>query len=199
MKNLIVLYANNIRCIRNYIQRAVKYLIEKTKYKLSWFSFLEVLNSPLVSLKLKWYFGDITQGTPYFLPGKWVKSKEKTGYLTPIQIKYFGINIVYLGWKTKYNNYRFEWNPMISIVLFGKQFCIWFIPKVQQDHTIDSYWEAWLTYKYKTKGTKFERLIQLFEKYSCTWVDNKTKNDHYLFILKKKYLKTYLPWKMGKH
>ena len=36
-------------------------------------SFLGVLNSPFRRLKLKWYFGDIEHGTPYFLPRKWVK------------------------------------------------------------------------------------------------------------------------------
>ena len=33
---------------------------------------LKVFNSPLKGLKLKWYFGEIKHGTPYFLPRKWV-------------------------------------------------------------------------------------------------------------------------------
>ena len=40
-------------------------------------SFLDVLNSPFKGLKLKWYFGDIEHGTPYFLPRKWVKCNKK--------------------------------------------------------------------------------------------------------------------------
>ena len=42
-------------------------------------SFLGVLNSPLKGLKLKWYFGDIEHGTPYFLPRKWVKCNLDDG------------------------------------------------------------------------------------------------------------------------
>ena len=40
-------------------------------------SFLGVLNSPFKGLKLRWYFGDIEHGTPYFLPRKWVKCNKK--------------------------------------------------------------------------------------------------------------------------
>ena len=42
-------------------------------------SFLDVLNSPFKGLKLKWYFGNIEHGTPYFLPRKWVKCNLDDG------------------------------------------------------------------------------------------------------------------------
>ena len=48
----------------------MKKLIKTIKYNLL---FLKVLNSPFKGLKLKWYFGEIKHGTPYFLPRKWVK------------------------------------------------------------------------------------------------------------------------------
>ena len=54
--------------------KKIKALLNSVKYKLS---FLGVLNSPLKGLKLKWYFGNIKHGTPYFLPGKWVKCNKE--------------------------------------------------------------------------------------------------------------------------
>ena len=42
-------------------------------------SFLGVLNSPFRGLKLRWYFGEIKHGTPYFLPRKWVKCNLEDG------------------------------------------------------------------------------------------------------------------------
>ena len=101
-------------------------------------SFLGVLNSPFRGLKLKWYFGDIEHGTPYFLPRKWVKNK-------PVPIKYFGFNFTTLGWKTKWEDYRFEWSPSISLVIFGKQLFIEILPNIKTDDStiaIDCYWEA---------------------------------------------------------
>lgn len=170
------------------------------KYFISKFDFLQVLNSPFVGLKLRFYFGEIKQGTPYFLPRKWVKSKTKDGYLNPVSIKHFGINIVGLGWKTKWDEYdfRFEWSPMISIVLFGKQFVIWFIPNIGKKPYQESYWECWLAYKYGTKGSIRERLEQLYKIYQCTYTsyttDNignpiKTTHDDMPYIIKQKWLK----------
>ena len=135
-------------------------------FKYQW-SFLGVLNSPFRGLKLKWYFGKIQHGTPYFLPRKWVKcdledalkawdklgersqqayerTKGKTTWLEyyikhhtkPVPIKYFYFHFVTLGWKTKWSEYRFEWSPMFSIVLFGKQICVWIMPNIGDVSTI---------------------------------------------------------------
>jgi len=201
-----------------------KQLIANFKYK---YSFLKVLNSPFVGLKLKWYFGEIEHGTPYFLPRRWVKCdridavkawyelkdikkielvKENANaieifisnyiksYTKPVQIKYFGWQFTTLGWKTKWDDYRFEWSPILSIVLFGKQICIWIMPKFELDDymiALDCYWEAWLTYKNMTDKTKskIERLQHLKEIYSCSWgSEDEGYTDYYQFILKKKYL-----------
>jgi hypothetical protein len=202
------------------------------KFK-AWFkynlSFLNVLNSPLKGLKLVWYFGDISKGTPYFLPRKLakmtledcqqalekdLKNSETMGwkFVHPptidayknrrkfVPIKYFGINYTTLGWKTKYDSYRYEWCPMFSLVIFGKQLHITIVPNVKNneyDFYFDSYWEAYLNWEYETdkKATKEERFKQLIDKYSCTWISRKDnvdiKNDHYLQILSPKYLTIY--------
>ena len=196
-------------------------MFKSLKYKLK---FLKILNSPFVGLKLKWYFGEIQHGTPYFLPRKWIKCNLEDGlkawnklgehsqkaylrsqtqqewikkyaksYTKPIPIKYFGWDFTSLGWKTKWGSYRFEWSPMISIVLFGKQICIWFMPNINLDEyriALDCYWEAWLTYEYDTDKSKSveERLKELFSKYSCTWGSEKNGYiDYYPIILKKKH------------
>jgi hypothetical protein len=41
------------------------------------FEYLKVFNSPFKRPKLKWYFGEVAIGTPYFFPRKWVKPTHK--------------------------------------------------------------------------------------------------------------------------
>lgn len=150
-------------------------------YKLRW---LKILNSPFKVPSAWLYFGKIKHGTPYFLPRKWINMSDKRGYQKAIPLK-LGIQIIGLGWKTKFDKYRHEWNPMISAVGFNRQFCIWFGLKETMSNMC--YWEAWLTYFYdtdKSNGRK-ERLSELREKYSANW-GNKDKGytDYYPIILK---------------
>ena len=202
--------------------KKIKALLNSIKYKLS---FLGILNSPFKGLKLKWYFGNIEHGTPYFLPRKWVKCNKEDAlkswnnlknetrevyekynggiehwtdhyiknYTKPVQIKYFGFNFTTLGWKTKWDDYRFEWSPSISLILFEKQLFIEILPNIKTDDStiaIDCYWEAWLNYKYKTDKSKSveKRLEELQKEYSCSW-GNKEKGytNYYPIILKNKY------------
>ena len=201
--------------------KKIKALLNSVEYKLS---FLSVLNSPFRGLKLKWYFGEIKHGTPYFLPRKWVKCDLEDGleawnklgkysqnaylrsqtqqewikkytktHTKPIPIKYFGWNFTSLGWKTKWDDYRFEWSPSISLILFGKQLFIEILPNIKTDDStiaIDCYWEAWLNYKYKTDKSKSieKRLEELQKEYSCSWGDEeKGYTNYYPIILKNKY------------
>ena len=196
-----------------------KYLYKKFHSLLYHFDYLGVLNSPFKGLKLKWYFGKIQHGIPYFLPRKWVKmtkadceealqrdleNAEKHGwkYTTnrtweyyknhtkPVQIKYFGFDSCSLGWKTKWDDYRFEWSPCYSLVIFGKQICVWVFPNIEKSTVgVYCYWEAWLNYRLtdKTKS-KEERIKELKTKYSCTWGNSDTGYvDYYPIILKEKY------------
>ena len=41
------------------------------------FEYLKVFNSPFKRPKLKWYFGKIAIGTPYFYPRRWVKPTQQ--------------------------------------------------------------------------------------------------------------------------
>ena len=200
--------------------KKLKQWISNIKY--NW-SYLGVLNSPFVGLRLKWYFGKIQHGTPYFLPRKWVKcdmndaliawnkiredmkcahdkakwlNKYIESYTKPVPIKYFGWDSCTLGWKTKWDDYRFEWAPCYSLVIFGKQLFVCIIPKMKSKDDFgirqDCYWEAWLTYAYRTDKTKSkaERLQETIKQYSCTWGNEKEGyTDYYPFILKNKYHK----------
>ena len=204
--------------------KKIKQWISNLKY---YWSYLGVLNSPFVGLKLKWYFGKIQHGTPYFLPRKWVKCNLNDGlkawnklgehsqnaylrsqtqqewiekytksYTKTIPIEYFGSNSTTLGWKTKWDDYRFEWAPCYSLVIFGKQLFVCVIPKIKTKDNFgirqDCYWEAWLTYHYRTdkSESKEYRLRDTIRQYSCTWGNEKEGyTDYYPFILKKKYHK----------
>ena len=200
------------------------------KYK---YSFLKVLNSPFVGLKLKCYFGEIVHGTPYFLPRKWVKATPKLAHeatvksieddlnynkrnpqyarkiksydevfegkmrcLYPIPIKYFDWHFTTLGWKTKWEEYRYEWTPSLSVVIFGKQLFIQILPSCDPINDIlrvDCYWESWLNWEYNTDKSKSkkERFEELIKKHSNTWGSKEEWTDYYLQILNKKYLKLY--------
>lgn len=150
--------------------------------------FISYLNSPFVKPKLKFYFGKIAIGTPYFFPRKAIKDSEKPGYIKFIPKK-IGFDIVKLGWKTKWSQYRFEWSPVISFVFFKWQIALTIVAP-EKDH----YWESWLYYQYKTDKTKSkkERAIQCQKEYPQNWTrtfEGETMNiNFYETILKKKYL-----------
>lgn len=162
-------------------------MIQKIK---NWFkynlSFLLILNSPFKFPRIKFYFGNIEKGVPYFLPRKHTKNGYKD--------KKFGFNWCTLGWKTKWNSIRHEYNPMLSFVAFGKQIHI----DIYGSKHCYSYWEAWLYYHSTRKmkevpQTKYCRLMKTLDLYSNTWIHYdkgiKIEENRYKNILKKKYLK----------
>lgn len=109
------------------------------------------------------------------------KRKSQRAHPTKWQIKIIG-----LGYKYKFDYPRHEFNPMLSIVGFNRQFCVYvgfsdFIANA-------SYWEAWLFYRDSTKGTTKERVKQCRENYSITWENKEGRTDYYNQILKNKYL-----------
>ena len=179
------------------------------------FTYLRALFSPFKPFKLKWYFGEITIGTPYFYPRNWVKYTnqdvidaanesladkkliKKTfdewceyyrGHQKAVPKK-FGFDFVPLGWKTKWDDYRFEWAPLWSFVFLKWQIVVMFIAP-EQSH----YWESWLYYYRDTDKSKSkqERIKECREKAPQIWTshkDGKTeKIDYYNLILRKKYL-----------
>lgn len=158
-------------------------------------NYWKVLFSPFKPFKLKFYFGRITIGTPYFLPRKLVNvSKEEAmneaferygklksvgNYVTYDQVykealrnkkfvpKKFGFDFVRLGWKSKWSDtdYRFEWQPLISFVFYKWQFVI-FISAPNPEH----YWPCWLYYERNTNKSKsiVKRIEQARREFPCT-------------------------------
>jgi len=103
--------------------------------------------------------------------------------------KKIGFDFVSLGWKTKFDEYRFEWSPMWSFVFFKWQIAVTFVtPK------IDHYWECWLQYRYRTNksNTTQERLEQARKDFPCEWTTHydgvKESVCYWDKILKKKWL-----------
>lgn len=157
------------------LRKKIRNKYQSLKYKLTWFKFLRVYNSPFKTPIIKVYWGPIAHGTPYFFPRKQVKISDKEAYnqafekyrylrssgQTPSFFKLieesrkstkfvnrkFGFNFVELGYKTKWSDtdYRFEHGPAISFVFLRKQLFI-----TWQVPDAEIYWEAWLYYHYHT-------------------------------------------------
>lgn len=142
------------------------------------------IGNPLLTPSIKVYAGKIKHGTPYFLPRRWVKKKNKKGlYAKPTT--WFNFQVVNLGYKIKWDewDYRFEWSPMISIVFCKLQFCIWIVPK-----HYSYYWECWLVYrKVKRLNPQLSQLecIKIArEKLPQMWKDAKgNKTDYWELLL----------------
>lgn len=111
-------------------------------------------------------------------------NKMNCSYAVPKKI---GFDFVPLGWKTKWDSYRFEWNPMISFVFFKWQIAVTFVAPYEMH-----YWEPWLYYTRETKGTTAERIAQCRKEAPQTWTSHsdgkKETTDYYNLILKKKWL-----------
>jgi hypothetical protein len=186
------------------------------KYILERFRWLKVLNSPFKPFKIGFYAGKTRVGVPYFYPRKWVKytdedaikaSVEHKANKNKVQVsdkqlfemykKYnkavplkIGFSYCSLGWKTKYDDFRHEWNPILSFVFFGYQIALTFYSPYHSH-----YWEPWLYYEYRTDKTKSkrERIEQCIKEAPETWSsgsdESKVTTDYYPLILKSKYLK----------
>lgn len=164
-------------------------MLTKIKYFLGKFTFLGIYNSPFKTPKVKLYLGKIRYGTPYFYPRRWVKSKDREGYLVAIPKK-IGFDFVDLGWKTKWSDtdYRFEWDPRWSFVFFKWQLCVFFVVP----HS-SNYWESYLYYKHHTpkKKSKKERVEQCIREFPQVYISHSKegveKINYYPLILKTKY------------
>ena len=183
------------------------------KYTLERFRWVKALFSPFKPFKVSFYIGKTRVGVPYFYPRKFVKYTEEDiqkaidkhkannnlvkvtdkqlydyykNYTKAVDLK-VGFSYCSLGWKTKYDSYRHEWNPVLSFVFFGYQIALTFYSPYGSH-----YWESWLYYEYETDKTKSkrERIEQCRKEASETWTSSTEGTvDYYERILKKKYLK----------
>ena len=113
---------------------------------------------------------------------------EKKNYNFAVPRK-IGFSYCSLGWKTKYEEFRHEWNPILSFVFFGYQIALTFYSPYHSH-----YWEPWLYYEYRTDKTKSkrERIEQCRKEAPETWSsgsgESKVTTDYYPLILKQKYI-----------
>ena len=114
--------------------------------------------------------------------------EEMLNYSYPVPKK-IGFDFVSLGWKTKWDSYRHEWNPLISFVFFKWQIAVMMIP----DHD-SHYWESWLYYTRETdkSNTIAERIAQCRKEAPQIWTRHngdgtKETTNYYNLILKKKW------------
>ena len=189
------------------------------KYTIQSLRWVKALFSPFKPFKVGLYMGKTQVGIPYFLPRKWVKytdedaikaSVEHKANKNKVQVsdkqlfemykKYnkavplkVGFSYCSLGWKTKWtsDDFRHEWNPILSFVFFGYQIALTFYSPYHSH-----YWEPWLYYEYATDKTKSkrERIEQCRKENNQTWTSHKhdeepVTTDYYTKILKSKYLK----------
>jgi hypothetical protein len=115
---------------------------------------------------------------------------EKKNYKFAVPLK-VGFSYCSLGWKTKYDDFRHEWNPILSFVFFGYQIALTFYSPYHSH-----YWESWLYYEYRTDKTKSkrERIEQCRKEAPQTWTSHRhdeepVTTDYYTKILKPKWLK----------
>jgi len=153
------------------------------------FKFLKAFNSPFKRPELKLYIGEISLGTPYFYPRRWVKGKDGSRHAVPKKI---GFDFVGLGWKSKWEDtdYRFEWGPVWSFVFFKWQIALTF--KVPY---LDDYWTAWLYYERDTdhKLDKKSRVLECRKNFKLNYTSHYGNGvtesyDAYEKILKEKFL-----------
>jgi hypothetical protein len=116
------------------------------------------------------------------------EEKKNYNFAVPLTV---GFSYCSLGWKTKYDDFRHEWNPVLSFVFFGYQIALTFYSPYGSH-----YWEPWLYYEYRTDKTKSkrERIEQCIKEAPETWTSSKhneepVTTDYYTKILKQKYLK----------
>ncbi len=177
--------------------------------------YLRTYFSPFKPLQLKWYFGKIAISTPYFLPRKWVRIttaeaiekavksfnhkylQDRTfeewiewhkQFKKPVPKK-IGFDFVPLGWKTKFDSYRFEFSPIWSFVAFNYQITLTFFAENE-----DAYWESFLAWEYETdKSLNWkDRIKDCRKRFPQKWThykdgDKKETVDYYNLILKEKY------------
>ena len=193
----------------------LKYKYSKLYYFLKQFEWMRVYFSPFKFFLPKFYIGKIKVGVPYFLPRNWRKftkeeahkealehfnnpkyvkktleewTKQFTNYQKPIPKK-VGLDFVELGWKTKYDDFRFEYNPVWSFVCFGYQIALIFRPEYDIH-----YWEAYLNYSKNTDKSKSaeERIKEAREKCPNIWTSHsngeKVTTDYWDVVIKDKYI-----------
>lgn len=153
--------------------------------------YLRLFFSPFKRPKLRFYFGKIAVGAPYFYPRWFVPDSKNPGTKKAVPKK-IGFDFVNLGWKTKWTDtdFRYEWSPLVSFVFFKFQIAVTL--KVDDP---DHYWTSFLYYlKCTDKSLSKElRIKKCIEEYPQNWITSYNGEEklinYYNLILRKRYLR----------
>lgn len=78
----------------------------------------------------------------------------------PIWMKFHIVNLD-LGWKTKWDDYRYEFPPQFTIIAFGLSLSFTLHSPIQNDFACDDhYWESILNYIYGNKSGTLKEAIE---------------------------------------
>lgn len=104
----------------------------------------------------------------------------------PIWMRFHIVNLD-LGWKTKWDDVRYEFPPQFSIIAFGFSLTFTLHSPIQNEFACDDhYWEAILNHIYMNKAGDLERTILL----SGIWSKyNKKDEEIKFFALRPEYIK----------
>jgi hypothetical protein len=125
-----------------------------TKEIIKTFLGLSVFKRPSIGF----YFGKIRLGAPYFYPRKWVKNKD--GSSKTVYVKWLWLQIVRLGFKSKWSSedIRYEWPPSIHIIICKLQIVFW----LKHDNE-DDYWKSIILYTDFNGKSEEEKINRVFE------------------------------------
>ena len=88
-----------------------------------------------------------------------------------------------MGWKTKYDDIRYEYPPQFSIVFFGLSLTFTLHCPIQnKDCYDDSYWESILLHLYRNKSGNLKKTIEL----AGIW--HKLSEDYRYFVVRPEYI-----------
>ena len=112
------------------------------------------------------------------------KAKIEPSYYSMCHNKLFHLSFNELGYKMKYDEPRFEWNPYIKLILFNKFKYVWvFTAPIYLDNMEDMiYWESILWYSL-TKDLKKAYEMNIWSRS----IDDKTNPYTNLDMLKPKF------------
>jgi len=122
---------------------------------------------------------------------RWHLSWITPGFVVPKWLEFHVFNWE-LGWKTKYDDYRYEFPPQFTIVMFGISLSFTLHSPVEKECD-DHYWESILNYCASKGKTEEERLRDAIQ-YTGVWTiltDNTSYFGTSPKYIKKEYLDTY--------
>lgn len=103
---------------------------------------------------------------------KWHLSWIKPQYELPIWLSFHIFNHD-VGWKTKWDDTRFEWPPQFTIVFFGFAFSIWLSTPKCEDWYLhqDGYWEGIIDYGFYKDKEDFDPVRFIKNKGFLHWTE----------------------------